>query len=153
MLNDSLYSSNSENWETPQKLYDDLNKEFSFEFDLCASHDNKKHYKFYSKQDNSLAQTWDKTSWLNPPYGRGIDKWVEKAYKDSNKYGNTIVCLLPVRSDTKWWHNYVMKSAELRLLNKRLSFEKTGYNNKAPFPACVVVFNGKNNPILKGYEV
>lgn len=155
MLNESLYSSKSENWETPQALFDDLNNKFNFEWDLCASPDNAKCINFYSKDNDGLKQIWDKTSYMNPPYGRGIDQWVKKAYEQSNKHKNTIVCLLPVRSDTKWWHNYVMKSSIIFLLDKRLSFQKTGANNKAPFPACIVVFNGNNNyePALKGWKV
>lgn len=141
MLNESLYSSEKMDWSTPQYLFDLLNKEFSFTLDVCATAVNAKCDKFYSPKEDGLIQSWKETAWMNPPYGRGIDKWVKKAYEDS-RHNCTCVCLIPVRSDTRWWHDYVMKSSEIRLLTRRLSFE--GSNNKAPFPAAIVVFKSNS---------
>lgn len=142
MLNDSLFSSAKVEWGTPQKLFDKLNNEFHFTFDVCADSTNHKCYQYYDEAINGLTQPWTGTIWMNPPYGRGIHEWVAKAFNTSQE-GHTCVCLLPVRSDTKWWHNYVMKASEIRLLNKRLTFE--GGTNKAPFPAAIVVFSPDNS--------
>lgn len=146
MLNNSLYSSSKMDWGTPQALFDKLNNEFDFSLDVCANQQNSKCNNYYTEQDDGLKQSWNGTIWMNPPYGREISKWVAKAYEESRK-GCICVCLIPVRSDTKWWHRYVMSSAQIRLLNKRLSFE--GANNKAPFPAAIVVFHPQyNKPVL-----
>ena len=138
MLNDSLYSSEKMDWATPQDLFDKLDEEFSFTLDVCAIASNAKCSDFYSPEDNGLLQSWSGVAWMNPPYGRGIDQWVKKAF-ESSRENCKCVCLVPVRSDTRWWHDYVMKAAEIRLLTRRLSFE--GANNKAPFPAAIVVFD------------
>lgn len=151
MLNNSLYSSENDCWETPQFLFNQLNNEFGFTLDVCALAGNKKCNNYFDKQKDALRQEWTGVAWMNPPYGRGIDKWVSKAYFSSLK-GCVVVCLLPVRSDTRWWHDYVMKSAEIRLLNKRLSFE--GSNNKAPFPSAIVIFNTEcNKPSLTSMKI
>ncbi len=143
-LNTIVYSSERTTWETPQFLFDDLNKEFGFIIDLCADATNHKCDKYFDLEQDSLKQDWgkDQVCWMNPPFGRGIEVWVQKAYEAGLK-GNTVVCLFPVRTDTKWWHNYVMKAYEIRLMNRRISFE--GSKNKAPFPSCIVIFNGKND--------
>lgn len=138
MLNDSLYSSDKMDWETPQFLFERLHEEFGFSTDVCASTENAKCSRFYTIETDGLAQEWQGVVWMNPPYGREIVKWVKKAYESSCS-GCVCVCLVPVRSDTRWWHDYVMRSAEIRLLSKRLSFE--GSNNKAPFPVAIVVFD------------
>lgn len=138
MLNESLYSSNKMDWETPQFLFDRLHAEFGFTLDVCATDENAKCKRFYTTETDGLAQDWCGIAWMNPPYGREIAKWVKKAYESSQE-GCVCVCLVPVRSDTRWWHEYVMRSAEIRLLSKRLSFE--GSSNKAPFPVAIVVFD------------
>lgn len=151
MLNKSLYSSNKDDWETPKDLFKKLDREFGFTQDVCANTNNKKCDNYFSIQDDGLKQPWFGVAWMNPPYGRGIDKWLAKAYRESHN-DCICVCLLPVRSDTKWWHNYVMKSYEIRLLTRRLSFE--GSNNKAPFPAAIVIFKpGSTKPILTSLSI
>lgn len=148
MLNNSLYSSDKMDWGTPTKLFQELNHEFVFTLDAAASDQNTKCKHYFTESSDGLNQDWGNHNsiFLNPPYGRAIPKWVEKAYNESLKPNTTIVCLIPVRSDTKWWHNFVMKSSEIRLMNRRLTFE--GANNKAPFPACIVVFSGLHNGSL-----
>ncbi len=152
MLNESLYKSDKMDWGTPQYIFDYLNKEFNFTLDVCADSNNTKCKNFFSIENNGLSQNWDDNiCWMNPPYGRDIKNWVEKAYRESRK-NCTCVCLVPVRSDTKWWHDYVMKSFEIRLFNKRLSF--AGANNKAPFPAAIIVFNKlSENPKLSVIKI
>lgn len=137
MLNKSLYSKEKSTWETPDDLFDKLDKEFHFQIDLCANEYNKKCDNYYSEEKNSLIQEWLGLCWMNPPYGKGIDQWIRKAYESSLKDNTTIVCLLPVRSDTKWWHNYCMRG-EIRFLNKRLKFKNSG--NMATFPSAIVIF-------------
>ena len=105
MINDSLYSSRSDNWATPQPLFDTLNRIFAFKLDVCADAENKKCSTYYSVREDGLQQDWSthKTVWMNPPYGRTIGQWMEKAYKESLK-GCVVVCLVPARTDKKWWH-------------------------------------------------
>lgn len=152
MLNDSLYSSKKQDWNTPLSLFNKLNKEFNFTLDVCADDSNFKCKNYFDIHKNGLIQEWIGNCWMNPPYGREISKWIEKATLSiKNKECNIIVCLLPVRSDTKWWHNYVMKSSEIRFLNKRLTFD--GANNKAPFPSCIVIFNKNLTLLISSMEI
>lgn len=147
-LNKHLFTSAKEDWETPQVLFDKLHAEFHFTLDVCATKANAKCKRFYTLRDDGLKQTWRGRVWMNPPYGRGIDLWVQKAFESQT----LCVCLLPVRSDTKWWHRYVMKAGELRLLTRRLSFGNS--TNKAPFPAAIVVFPGRNTiPNLTSFVI
>lgn len=150
MLNDSLYSSESIEWETPKDLFDDLHKEFNFTLDVCANSANAKCWKYFTIEQNSLLLEWNGVCYMNPPYGREIYWWVQKAFNESQK-GSTIVCLLPTRTDTQWWHSYCMKSFEIRLLTRRLTFSK--YGNKAPFPCAIVIFKlGNHKPTLSAMK-
>lgn len=135
-VNKGLFTSNTDMWATPQDFFDKLNDEFNFQLDVCAIEDNAKCNNFFSPEDNGLQQEWEGICWMNPPYGRVIGDWVKKAYESSLK-GATVVCLLPARTDTKWWHEYCMKG-EIRLVKGRLKFG--GSENSAPFPSAVVIF-------------
>lgn len=135
-INKGMFTSKTDLWYTPQEFYSKLDKEFSFEVDVCALPENAKCNKFFSPQQDGLKQEWKGVCWMNPPYGRTIGKWVKKAYESSLE-GATVVCLLPARTDTRWWHDYCMKG-EVRLVKGRLKFG--GSNNSAPFPSAVVVF-------------
>lgn len=153
MLNGSLYTSNKSDWSTPQTLFDRLDEEFRFDFDVCATRDNAKCCGYFGPDDGALTKSWEGlgTLWMNPPYGRGIRDWVAKAF-EASRAGATCVCLLPVRSDTRWWHDYVMKASEIRLLTRRLTFEGAG--NKAPFPAAIVVFDREfQRPRLSAFPI
>lgn len=138
MYNEVMFSSRADDWETPQWLFDQLNAEFGFTLDVCATPDNAKCERYYTKAEDGLAQDWSGVCWMNPPYGREIGRWIEKAY-ESSLGGVTVVCLLPSRTDTKWWHEYVMRG-EVRFLRGRLKFG--GSKNSAPFPSAVVIFRG-----------
>ena len=127
MINKGLFSSASVHWATPQEVYGALNNEFHFNYDPCPLH----------SLEDRLNTEWGTCVFMNPPYGREITKWLNKAYQESMK-GKTIVCLLPSRTDTRWWHDYVMKAKEIRFLRGRLKFG--GSKNSAPFPSCVVIF-------------
>lgn len=153
MLNDSLYSSDKMDWGTPQYLFDALNDEFGFTLDACANDFNHKCPSYYTKEQDALKQSWHGVVWMNPPYGREIVEWMKKA-KHEVDVGNAqvVVCLVPVRSDSKWWHNFAMKASEVRLLDQRLEFQGAG--NKAPFPAAIVVFSENSVEVQVGtYDV
>jgi len=133
-------TSNSQEWETPQYLFDELNLEFKFEVDLCASKLNKKCYAFLDKQKNALDWVWSawwKSGWLNPPFGRDVGQWIQKAYEESLE-GMTVVCLVPARVDTKWFHEFVLGKAEIRFVKGRLNF--SGAKHNAPFPCMILIF-------------
>lgn len=135
MINKGLFTSNTDLWSTPQNLFDDLNKEFHFTLDPCSTHYNAKCEKYYTKEDDGLSQNWSNdVVFMNPPYGREIRKWIEKAYKSNT----TVVCLLPARTDTKWFHDFIYNKAEIRFLKGRLKFGNS--TNSAPFPSMIVIF-------------
>lgn len=123
-------------WATPQWLFDALNKEFGFTLDPCSDGKNAKCPKFYTPTENGLLRDWGtETVFMNPPYSE-VDVWMRKAYGAAQE-GATVVCLIPARTDTQWWHAYVMK-AEIRFIKGRLKFGDA--ENSAPFPSAIVVF-------------
>lgn len=132
-----LYSSATEEWATPQDLYDVLDSEFHFDLDVCATEENHKAPRFYTKADDGLAQALDGVCWMNPPYGKTISHWMKKAY-ESSQHGATVVCLVHARTDTAWWHDYVTHAAEVRFIRGRLRFG--GAPNSCPFPSVLVIF-------------
>lgn len=134
------FSSKTVEWETPQELFDELNKEFQFDLDVCATKENAKCKIFFTKDDNGLKQLWGGTCWMNPPYGREIGEWVRKAFMHSKTRGIKTVALLPARTDTKWFHNYIYKkdNVEIRFIKGRLKFGNS--KNSAPFPSMIVIF-------------
>lgn len=140
MITSVHFSSKTCEWKTPQEVFDELNKEFQFTLDVCATPENTKCSKYFTKEENGLIQDWSKEiCWLNPPYGREIQLWIKKAYEESKK-GATVVLLIPSRTDTKWWHEYVVKAKEIRFIKGRLKFNN--HTNSAPFPSAIVVFKG-----------
>jgi phage N-6-adenine-methyltransferase len=157
VLNESLYSSDKIEWETPHHLFEKLNIEFAFTLDACASAANAKCPRYFTIDDDALEQNWSGRVWMNPPYGRQISHFVAKAHHEAScGHADLIVCLLPVRSDTRWWHQHCMRAQEIRLLTRRLEF--VGSSNKAPFPACIVVYRGAGAscggyPNLSSYTV
>lgn len=144
-MNDVLFSSKSVVWETPQDLFDKLNEEFHFDLDVCALPENAKCERYYTPEDDGLLQPWNGVCWCNPPYGRTIGKWVQKAY-ETFAGGGTVVMLLPARTDTKWFHEYIYNKAEIRFIKGRLKFGNS--KNAAPFPSMIVVFDGKEREDL-----
>ena len=128
-------------WETPQDFYDALDAEFHFETDICAVESNKKSISYYDPGDNALEMHWRGICWMNPPYDRDIGLWMEKAWISAHFCGATVVCLIQGRStDTKWWHDYVMKASEVRYIKNRLHFGKHGVFTRANISNVVVVF-------------
>ena len=130
-------------WGTPQDLFDRLDAEFHFTLDVCALPENAKCEQFYSPADNGLAQGWRGACWMNPPYGRAIGPWMRKAYEESRR-GATVVCLVPSRTDTAWWHDYAMRG-EVRFLRGRLRFQ--GAASSAPFASALIIFRAQGGAV------
>jgi len=132
------FSSKTDLWATPQSTFDALNAEFGpLTVDVCAVEDNAKCARFFPPETDGLAQDWAPDHcWMNPPYGRTIAQWMRKAWEESQR-GATVVCLVPSRTDTAWWHDYAMKG-QIRFLRGRLKFGSAKHS--APFPSAVVVF-------------
>ena len=140
-INHGLFSSKTGEWETPQALYDALDQEFKFTIDICATKENAKHREYMTKEQDALSRAiWIGRVWMNPPYGREIGRWMAKAYQQSQWSAEVVVCLVPARTDTAWWHDYCMKG-EVRFLRGRLRFGNA--KNSAPFPSAIVVFRKK----------
>lgn len=137
------YSSETEEWETPQDLFDRLDREFNFSLDVCALDSSAKCENYFTPQDDGLGQAWTGTCWMNPPYGTAIGRWVQKAW-ESAEAGATVVCLVPARVDTAWWWDWC-RFGEIRFLRGRLRFG--GGDTSAPFPSAVVVFPRKPHVI------
>ena len=116
-------------WQTPRAVYDKLDKEFGFDFDPCP----------HNPTFDGLVIEWGKSNFVNPPYGREIPKWIKKGYEQS-LLGKTVVFLIPSRTDTRWWHEYIMLADEIRFIKGRLRFR--GAVNSAPFPSAIIVFKG-----------
>lgn len=138
-MNKVLHSSKSNEWETPQDLFNRLDNEFHFTLDPCCTHENAKCETHFTIAGNGLEQLWaPDVVFMNPPYGRQIKHWIEKAFTESQA-GALVVCLVPARTDTAWWHDYVIgKDAEIRFLRGRLKFSNA--KNNAPFPSAIVIF-------------
>ena len=126
-------------WGTPQALFDSLDAEFGFTLDAAASDNNHKVVKYLTVKDNALEHDWPGVVWLNPPYGRVLNSWMRKAYEQHLK-GSTVVCLVPARTDTAWWHDYAMRG-EIRFIRGRVKYVRAdGFSDSAPFGSAIVVF-------------
>lgn len=138
-LNSGLFSSTTDQWATPQAFFDELNKEFNFDLDPCATKENAKCRKFFTAEENGLLQDWSgHRVFCNPPYGRAIAAWVRKCYEESQKPDTLVVMLIPARTDTSYFHDYIYHKAEIRFIRGRLHFNESPQG--APFPSMVVVF-------------
>ena len=137
------FSSKTDMWATPQGFFNELNREFKFDLDPCASPENAKCKAYFTREQDGLKQSWEgKRVFMNPPYGRQIGKWVEKGATGG---AAVVVCLLPARTDTRWFHDHIYQKAEIRFIKGRLKFG--GQTNSAPFPSMVVVFRLKMTPL------
>ena len=138
-------SSKTPEWGTPQSFFDALDKTYHFNLDVAANCHNTKCQNFFSKDigGGGLNLPWVGRCWMNPPYGREIGKWVKKAYEET-KEGNAefVVCLLPARTDTSWFHNYIWQKADFIPLRGRLKFvdENGKQGDPALFPSMLVIF-------------
>lgn len=142
MNKELMFSSKTDQWATPSETFAELDAEFHFDLDPCADADNHKCERYFTKEINGLSQNWGGYNvFCNPPYGRQIGEWVKKAYEESRKPNTLVVMLIPARTDTKWFHDYILGKAEIRFIRGRLKFG--GADNAAPFPSMVVVFRHK----------
>lgn len=138
MVDKALFTSDSDEWATPQELLDVLTQQFPFTLDVCATPENAKCERYFTKDDDGLAQSWQgHTCWMNPPYS-AIGDWMRKAAEEGQKEETCVVCLIPSRTDTRYWHEHVMQADEIRFLRGRLKFGNS--KNSAPFPSAVVIF-------------
>lgn len=145
-MNDCMNSTGNNEWGTPKWLFDELDKEFSFTLDPCATEMNHKCDCYFTKKENGLLQDWsNKTVFCNPPYSRktkkmaGQEDWIKKAYEEGKH--TTVVMLIPSRTDTKAFHEYILGKAEIRFIKGRIKF--TGAKYSAPFPSMIVIFRAK----------
>jgi DNA N-6-adenine-methyltransferase (Dam) len=130
-VNRGLFTSLRGDWKTPRALYQALDAEFRFDYDPCPA----------KPKFDGLKSEWGHINFVNPPYGKEITKWIQKGYQENLK-GKTIVFLIPSRTDSRWWHDYIMKAAEIRFIRGRLKFDDQ--KNPAPFPSAIAVFKHKN---------
>lgn len=143
MNNEAMFSSGTEHWSTPIELFDELNLEYKFTVDVCADTTNYKVKRYFNKKTDGLAQSWDgEVAWCNPPYGKEIKLWIEKAYESTRIVGcnTTVVMLLPARTDTRWFHEFIYNNplCSIKFIKGRLKF--SGSKNSAPFPSMIVTF-------------
>ena len=140
MNREVMFSSKTDMWETPQDFFDALDQEFHFTLDVCATPENAKCERYYTPDDDGLSQPWNGVVWCNPPYGREIGRWVLAGSIASVAQRTTVVMLLPARTDTRWFHDYIYQKehVEIRFIRGRLKFG--GSKNSAPFPSMVVIF-------------
>ena len=143
---DVMFSSKTDQWETPQEFFNKLNNEFNFDLDPCADDTNHKCEKYYTESENGLQQDWGGgyRVFCNPPYGKEIYNWVKKCHDEVLKGNCTVaVMLIPARTDTRWFHEFIYKQSEIRFVKGRLKFGNS--KNSAPFPSMVVVFDRKGS--------
>lgn len=138
--NQGLVTSNSNEWATPLKLFDKLDQEFKFNLDPCSTHENAKCAKHYTIEEDGLSQCWGgDTVFMNPPYGYETIRWIEKAYEESLN-GATVVCLIPARTDTSYWHDIIFKHAkQIRFVRGKIKFGDSKWT--APFASALVIFS------------
>jgi len=137
-MNSVIYSKKSDEWETPEAVFRDLDNEFHFDLDPCATKDNHKCKRYFDKESNGLLQNWGGCKvFCNPPYSR-IYEWVRKCYEESHKPHTVVVMLIPSRTDTKYFHDYILHRSEIRFHKGRIKFGESKIN--APFPSMIVVF-------------
>lgn len=148
-----MFSSEHNEWQTPKALFDALDREFHFETDVCATPSNAMCAKFYTKEQDGLKQEWVGSCFMNPPYGREILKWMEKAYKSALGGGAVVVCLVPARTDTRWWQQYAMQATEIRFISGRVKFGFGDSAGSAPFPSAVVIFGTPRTPVIRSWGV
>jgi len=148
---DVMFSSKDQTWCTPQELYDKLNKEFHFTLDAAASDANAKCNNYYTEENSGLDKSWaGQTVFCNPPYGREISLWVKKAYEEYRDHKVKTVMLIPARTDTSYWHEYIFPHAQIYFVPGRLKFTNQNGITKysAPFPSAIIVFDPYNVSLM-----
>jgi phage N-6-adenine-methyltransferase len=142
-MNEALTSSKDMTWATPRQWFEYLDLEFGFTLDPCCTKETAKCDLFYTPEEDGLKQSWaEQRVFMNPPYGREIPLWMRKAYTEARDNGALVVCLIPARVDTDWWHSYAAKASDIRFPKGRIKFvDDSGSGvGSAPFPAAIVIF-------------
>lgn len=146
-MKDLMFSSANEIWATPQDLFDGLNNEFDFTLDPCALPENAKCEQFFTPEIDGLKQSWQgERVFCNPPYGRVLYDWVRKCSSEAQDGNTLIVLLVPARTDTRWFHDFIWNKSEIRFIKGRLKFG--GSKNSAPFPSMICIWNKNAHPNL-----
>lgn len=144
-IDKNSFKSKSEEYETPNEIFEPLQKEFDLQLDVCATKENAKCDLFFTKEDDALTKDWDNNFWMNPPFSRDLKEWVIKAFEESQK-GVVGVCLLPVRSNTLWWHKYIIDTkTEVRFLKGETKF--VGHKRGLWLPFAIIIFNKLNSEV------
>lgn len=145
MFNTGMRTSATAEWSTPHDFWATLNDEFGFNLDVCSTHENAKCENHFTEAENGLVQTWRGICWMNPPYGSGMSNWCRKAYESVRSgVAPIVVGLVPARTDTRWFHDWVLGKAEIRFIRGRLKFG--GSDSHAPFPSLVVIWRSTQAP-------
>ncbi len=147
-FDNNRFASRNQEYATPWNLFNKLNDEFNFTLDVCADEQNCKVSNFFSEEDDALSQDWVGVCWMNPPY-KNVKKWIIKAYEESIKHNSIVVCLVPARTNTKWWHDYCMKG-EIRFIKGRPKFEGCKYG--LPQPLAIVIFGKEYKNTYKSVQ-
>ena len=149
---ETMFSSKSSEWETPQDFYEKLNEVHGpFTLDPCATEKTAKCDHYFTEQEDGLFKSWEgETVFMNPPYGRSISNWIKKAHEESQRPNTKVICLIPARTDTKYWHEYCMRAKEIHFVKGRLKFGNSA--NSAPFPSAVIIFESEPQTIIKTME-
>lgn len=138
-IDKNSFKSKSEEYETPKEIFEPLQKEFNLQLDVCATKEITKCKLFFTKEDDALTKEWNKDFWMNPPFGRYLRHWVAKAFEDSKRYNVNGVLILPVRSNTLWWHKYIIDTkAEVRFLKGETKF--VGHKRGLWLPFAIIIF-------------
>jgi phage N-6-adenine-methyltransferase len=145
-----MLTSDRDSWETPPEIFERCNAEFRFDLDVCATPDNAKCERYYTPEMDGLAQEWRGRCWMNPPYGRAIWRWMQKAYEAAQTTADVVVCLVPARTDTAWWHQWAMRG-EIRFLRKRVrdglaAWKTTARNGRGAIRRGVVPYDDRPRP-------
>ncbi|WP_419154285.1 DNA N-6-adenine-methyltransferase [Weissella viridescens] len=140
--NGAAMTSNKQDWETPQRFFDKLNDRFNFDLDAAATSENHKLDNYITPEMNALECEWDGNVFINPPYGKQLKYFVKKAFEEYKRDSDrVIVMLIPARTDTSYWHDYIFENAKIEFLRGRLKFEVNGESKyPAPFPSALVIF-------------
>lgn len=141
----TIFRSIHHNWETPSELFKSLDNEFQFTLDVCAIPISAKCKRYFTPDQDGLKQKWEGACWMNPPYGKNVSQWLKKAWESSLE-GATVVCLLPCRTDTRWFHDWVLGKASIRFIQGRLHFSSfngkgNGHGQQAPFASIVLIYD------------
>ena len=149
MNRDLMFSSANNRWCTPKDFFNKLDQEFDFTLDPCCTEKSALCKQYFTPNEDGLKQNWGGYRvFVNPPYGRQIGKWVKKCYEEGQKPNTTVVMLIPARTDTRYFHDYIFGKTEIRFIKGRLKFinldyegdEKDRKMSSAPFPSCIVIF-------------